>query len=184
MREASMFPGTSSSNRGRIFIVDTTIILYGNINRLSMHEKVISTGAILEEIRSKFPRFRLQILKENPNFSTLQPDHQSLEHAKVIAEKTGTRGLSRADCSIIAIAFQLKERGYKPMVLTDDYAIQNVLKSAGLPYKPFTTSGIKKTIKWMYSCKACGASFKKPPGDRECPECGTTGLIRRKPKVR
>ena len=60
-----------------------------------------------------------------------------------------------------------------PMVVTDDYSIQNVLKIMGIPYRSVLTKGIEDVVGWVKICKGCK---KKYPSDTvliECEICGS-----------
>ena len=53
------------------------------------------------------------------------------------AKKTGDFiVLSKADLSLIALAIEFKEKGCKPIVLTDDFALQNVCRILKIENNP------------------------------------------------
>lgn len=41
------------------------------------------------------------------------------------------RYLSKADLQVLALAMELKRRGLRPLIVTDDYSIQNVTNKIG-----------------------------------------------------
>ncbi len=98
----------------------------------------------------------------------------SLDKVKEEARKTGDLGrLSPVDLSVLALALDMDGT-----ILTDDYSIQNVAKSMGMPYRAVGTAGIKKKFKWNYCCIGCGKWFKEKSD--ECPICGSAMRAHRK----
>lgn len=87
--------------------------------------------------------------------------------------------LSRADASVLALALDLHKEGKTPIIVSDDYAVQNVAEGAGISYQSLATLGIRQKFDWTFYCPAC---FRRYPGagDLEvCPVCGTK--LKRKP---
>ncbi|MHA1791502.1 MAG: NOB1 family endonuclease [Promethearchaeota archaeon] len=170
----------SNIQEQQVIIVDTTIFLYSNISVSRKDVEVWITQEVLDELRSKIPRLRMeQYLKnEQVQIRGYSPEHYA--RAVTAAEETGDMpNLSRTDISVLALALGALEMGISPIVYSDDYSIQNVLKKLGIKFKSMTNDGIKKFIKWIYKCQACGATFKKPPSHDECPECGTPQMIKK-----
>lgn len=167
-----------------IIIVDATIFLHGGFYLQALNMKDTETWIspeVAEEIRSVLPRFALDnAIRENwVKLKAASP--RALELAKSAAGKTGDLPqLSDQDLTVIALALDAREiEDDSSLVYTDDYSIQNVLKSAGIKFKATTNQGITKVIKWVYTCMACKARFKKPLDDADCPECGTPGLVKK-----
>ncbi len=79
--------------------------------------------------------------------------------------------LSDADLEVAAAAVSLRQRRKRVKVLTDDYALQNLLSSIGIDYGGLTHQGITKEITYRYRCSVCGKVFARPL--TQCPECGS-----------
>lgn len=103
-------------------------------------------------------------------------DHtkESFDKVKEEARKTGDLGrLSDVDLSVLALALDMDGT-----ILSDDYSIQNVAESMGIPYRSVGTKGIMKKFKWNYRCIGCGKWFKER--FEECPICGSGMRAHRK----
>jgi UPF0271 protein len=104
--------------------------------------------------------------------------HQEIQEA---SRKVGDmRYLSEADLQVLALALELKGRGLSPLIVTDDYSIQNVANKIDVEFTSLMTFGIKFRFKWILYCPAC---YRKYPSDykfKVCEVCGTE--LKRKPK--
>ena len=99
---------------------------------------------------------------------------ESLNKVREEARKTGDLGrLSDVDLSVLALALDMNGT-----ILSDDYSIQNVAKSMGIPYRSVGTTGIGKKFKWNYRCIGCGKWYKERLDD--CPICGSGMKAHRK----
>ncbi|MGI6472040.1 MAG: NOB1 family endonuclease [Candidatus Methanomethylophilaceae archaeon] len=98
----------------------------------------------------------------------------SMKRVKEEARRTGDLGrLSDVDLSVLALALDMNGT-----ILSDDYSIQNVAKSMGIPFRPVGTKGIEKKFKWNYRCIGCGKWYKEHYD--ECPICGSGTKAHRK----
>ncbi|MDD1758232.1 MAG: hypothetical protein LUQ22_05815, partial [Methanotrichaceae archaeon] len=85
---------------------------------------------------------------------------------KRAAKETGDHlVLSKADLEVLA-----KAQEYGAILATDDYALQNVAIHLGLQIEPIDQPIIKRLIRRVQWCSACGAVFE----NAACPDCGTT----------
>lgn len=87
--------------------------------------------------------------------------------------------LSKADLQVLALALELKTRGYSPSIATDDYSIQNVANQMDIKFTSLATFGIRFRLQWIRYCPAC---HKRYPADykyNRCEVCGTE--LKRKP---
>ncbi|MEM3965836.1 MAG: DNA-binding protein, partial [Thermoplasmata archaeon] len=83
------------------------------------------------------------------------------------AKETGDiHKLSPVDIDVIALALDKN-----CVTITDDYAIQNVIKHLGLEFISLNENGIKKEFKWIYRCKGCKRYFDEFYD--VCPFCGS-----------
>jgi UPF0271 protein len=86
-----------------------------------------------------------------------------------------SRRLSDTDKELLALALDL---GYE--LMTDDYSIQNVARSMGIPVRGMDQKGIAEIFEWQAKCKGCGKLF--PADVRVCDVCGSNTRTRRKRK--
>ncbi|MHA1371745.1 MAG: NOB1 family endonuclease, partial [Promethearchaeota archaeon] len=158
-----------------------TILLQGNAyfpERTDL--EVWITQEVIDEIKSRIPRMRLEQALNSNHVHVRIPSQKSLKRARTAATKSGDlQNLSDADLSVIALALDGRDMGMNLLVYTDDYSIQNTLKILNVKFRSSTTQGISRVIRWMYVCQACKATFKVLPPRNECPECGTDGMIKK-----
>jgi UPF0271 protein len=99
----------------------------------------------------------------------------------VQATKAGdTFKLSETDMQLLSLAAELKQQGYIPKILTDDYSIQNVARQLGIESSALATHGIKRQLEWIRYCPACYKQYAADSKFKECQVCGTE--LKRKPK--
>ncbi|MGD2201261.1 MAG: hypothetical protein PVJ38_06505, partial [Candidatus Bathyarchaeota archaeon] len=91
------------------------------------------------------------------------------------------RALSKADVQVLALGLQLKAAGATPIIVSDDYAVQNVADRLNIEFKGLTTTGIKRRYRWITYCPGCKKTFHEPEGGNSCPVCGTE--LKRRPST-
>ena len=137
-------------------------------------QKVLDAGVFIEGTMVKGVTSR-SVAEETDvpaTVRTFQPRQESVEAVKAAAKKTGDLDvLSGTDIDVLALAYELKG-----IVVTNDYAIQNVASKMGLPWEG-TGKKISKEIDWEWYCPAC---WKKYPQRCECEVCGTA--TKRRPR--
>ncbi|ERG98512.1 MAG: putative nucleic acid-binding protein, consists of a PIN domain and a Zn-ribbon module [Haloquadratum sp. J07HQX50] len=90
------------------------------------------------------------------------------------AKETGdSEELSETDVRLLAAAFELDA-----ILVTDDYAMQNVANRVDVDVKVIAEEGIEEAREWTFQCQGCGREFDEHR-DR-CPICGTE-LARKNP---
>jgi UPF0271 protein len=164
----------------KAIILDTTAFIAGfNIPR--SNDEVYSVPEVEEELtKSSIARFRLRTAIRDGRLKLREPDVRALKKAKDASKEMGDlASLSEVDMKILALAVQLREEGYDPMILTDDFSIQNVAKRLAVNYESLITYGIRYRLKWTLYCPACRKRY--PPDYRfeKCMMCGTK--LKRKP---
>lgn len=134
-------------------------------------EDFLCPPGIVEELQ-RFDDPRLALWDDRLRVSDCT--RPSLEKVKEEAKRTGDLGrLSPVDLTVLALALDTGGT-----IMTDDYSIQNVARSMGMPYRAVGTSGITKKYKWNYKCIGCGKWFKERSD--ECPICGSPMRAHRK----
>lgn len=162
-----------------ILVLDSTPI-YAGILQSGMYDECFTTEEILREI--SHIRTLHETISSRLDSRLLKVDSASSESTKRIGElakKLGEGKLSNADLSILALTLDLKKRGFKPTLISDDFAIQNLANSISLPYLSYTTKGIKRVITWVLYCPACGRTVDRIKS-KECEICGSA--LKRRPK--
>ncbi len=113
----------------------------------------------------------LGTLLETNRLKIREPDKESTDAAIKASKDTGDfPQLSKQDISIIALCIEMNGE-----IISDDFAISNVIKNLGLKISPIMTQGIKDVGKWVHYCPGCRTNHTNV---KECPVCGT--LLKRK----
>ncbi len=168
-------------NRSRkVLVLDTSAFIAG-FDPFAVKDETYSIHAVENELMSgSVPKLRFEAASEKGKLILLEPDSSQMEAVRKSSTEAGdVKFLSEVDLKILALAKQLKEKGFNPTIITDDYSIQNVAVKLELDYKPLMTYGIGFQLKWLIYCPAC---YKKYPSDykyMECEICGTQ--LKRKP---
>jgi endoribonuclease Nob1 len=125
-----------------------------------------------------FTRFRTAI--DSGKLLERTPSDVSLAEVDKSSEVVGDiRFLSEADKQVLALAIELKRQGEEPLVVTDDYSIQNVSNQLGLEFAPLMTFGIRYRLNWIIYCPACHRQYPADYKLKTCQVCGTE--VKRKP---
>jgi UPF0271 protein len=134
-----------------------------------------------ELVAGSMPWMRFNAAIENGKLTVRSPKSSVFQDIQEASMKVGDmRYLSEADLQVLALALELKGRGLSPVIVTDDYSIQNVANKIDIEFTSLMTFGIKFRFKWILYCPAC---YRKYPPDYEfkvCEVCGTE--LKRKPK--
>jgi UPF0271 protein len=125
-----------------------------------------------------YTRFRTAI--DSGKLLVRTPADTSLAEVEKSSEVVGDiRFLSEADKQVLALAIELKHQGEEPLVVTDDYSIQNVSNQLGLEFAPLMTFGIRYRLNWTIYCPACHRQYPADYKLKTCQVCGTE--VKRKP---
>lgn len=127
----------------------------------------ITSSLVFNEIKHIKRSYKvLDALIDSGNLVILQPDDSSITTVENAAKHSGDIAkLSKADISILALAYQLKR-----ILITDDYRIANVSQSLDIVVKTIGNQGIKRIRRSIAICPACKITFS--PQTTECLNCG------------
>ncbi len=146
----------------RKLILDTSAILSRRVSL--MNGNIVTTPSVLDEIRlgkiARYTGFSSDMM------DILAPGKESLYAAKEAARATGDlHELSSTDLDVIALCLELNG-----ILVTDDYAMQNVASRLGIEFMGADLKPIERDIKWQYRCTGCGKTFQQHV--EICPVCG------------
>lgn len=147
-----------------------------------MSEKLFTVSEVRNELNvDTIPWMRFNTAIVSGKVRILKPKDNFFQEILEASKKVGDmRNLSKADLQVLALALELKSIGKNPLIITDDYSIQNVANKIDVEFSPLITFGIKFRFKWVLYCPAC---YKKYPADFEFKICGICGTeLKRKPK--
>lgn len=130
---------------------------------------LVTVPAVVDELIDSTSRLKFDLLYD-AGLRVEAPDPQYVELVISAATSTGDLSvLSKTDIDILAKALELKA-GSSVLLITDDYAVQNVAASLEIEYLPAAVRGIQKIYSWELKCTGCGAIVAS---GGECPVCGS-----------
>jgi len=164
----------------KIIVLDTSAFIAG-FDPLTIQNEQYSVPLVKEELVSNSLAWtRLTTAIGSAKLKIKQPNAEFVDKVREASKKVGDiLSLSEADQQVLALALELKSSGYTPLIVTDDYSIQNVANQIGVEFAPLMTFGIRYRLHWILYCPAC---HKKYPSDYKfkiCEVCGT--VLKRKP---
>lgn len=168
------------TTEGKVLILDASAFIAG-FDPLSVAEEQYSVPGVRRELVSNsLPWVRFKTAEEGGRLKVEAPTSRSLRRARETSRTVGdARFLSDADLQVLALALELKDEGYDPHIVTDDYSIQNVADQLGIDFAPLMTLGIRFRLEWILYCPACHRKYPADYRFKSCEVCGTD--LRRKP---
>ena len=131
----------------------------------AVRQELVSNSMIYTRFRTAIDSGKLQVRT---------PTDTSLAEVDRSSEAVGDmRFLSEVDKQVLALALQLESQGANPMIVTDDYSIQNVSNQLGLEFAPLMTFGIRYRLIWAIYCPACHRQYPADYRMKTCQACGT-----------
>ena len=163
----------------KVLVLDTSAFIMG-LDPLGLELESYSVPEVTEELKQQTgPSYRLTVSSSSGKLKIQSPTSLSLQEMSERAKSLGDKmALSRADISVLALALDLRKDGKSPVIVSDDYALQNVAEGAGISYQPLATLGIRQKFSWTFYCPACFKRYAE--GEVQvCQVCGTK--LKRKP---
>jgi UPF0271 protein len=139
---------------------------------------MLTVSRVLKEIKDRESVSYLSLI----DLEVKDPDSSDIEEVKKVARKTGDiYKLSETDIDLLALAFKIKKEGNEPIIVTDDYSIQNMARSLGIKTDSVVQKGISEKFKWVRICKGCK---RRVDEGKICPVCGSeVYLVRVRDKI-
>ena len=164
----------------RVLLLDTSAFISG-YEMLDASLDHITVPEVAEELREgSLTRLRLENAQRSGRLKVFIPDPRYLEEVEAITLQLGERGvLSAADKQLLALGLQVREEGGEPVIVSDDYSVQNTADRMSLGFQSLSTRGIKRRFEWTIYCPGCKRVFEEPQREGVCPICGTQ--LKRKP---
>ncbi len=162
-----------------VIVLDTSAFIAGY--EVSSDGENYTTPSVKGELEeSGLPHLRLEAAIETGRIKIMEPEERYLNQVRVIAAELGEIGeLSEADIDVLSLGLQFKDLGRRPLIISDDYSLQNIAEMIGLDYRSMTTQGIKRRIRWEIYCPGCREVFQNLRPNALCPICGTR--LKRRP---
>ena len=158
----------------KVIVLDTSAFIMG-YDPLSIDMNHYTVPKVFEELIPETTAWlRLKIALETGKIRLQTP---SQEFSKMIDESSTATGdahtLSSIDKQVLALSIELKDAGLHPIIVSDDYAVQNIADRLGLEYTSLSTFGISYRYEWILYCPACSRKYPTELTNRVCRVCGT-----------
>ena len=142
------------------FTVDASFFF----SEATLEGEIFAPPSVVEEITDVQSRCRLEVLLES-GLSVVSPSNESVRRVAGAAGETGdaTR-LSPGDTDLLALALDLGS-----VIVTDDYAIQNVAQRLGLGVEGILQRKARPR-RWKFRCPGCNRRYSAAG---TCPVCGS-----------
>jgi endoribonuclease Nob1 len=158
-----------------------TSAFFSGFDSFSVNIEQFSTSEVEEELRANsMTLFKFKTAVESKRLTIKSPSENAL--AKVQSSSVGLGDsflLSETDKHVLALALELKDSGYDPQIISDDYSMQNVATQLGIKVTSLATQGIRRLLTWIRYCPACHKGYPANHRSDVCDICGTA--LKRKP---
>jgi len=167
------------NSASQVFLIDSSAIFSGKPLNF---DEMMTTSKISDEFQSGGRDYqRFQLLCEK-GMKISEPSKESITQVRKAIERFGEQSrLSLADISILALAIDVKKSQQQiPIIVTDDYSIQNIANHIEISIQSMSQKGITKRFKWERRCRGCR---RKVSDDVDvCPDCGSslTTVVKKK----
>jgi UPF0271 protein len=159
--------------KARVVVLDASAIIMGYDPFISSNQYTVPK--ILEELPSRGTGIlRVKVAEQKGKLRIIEPSDEFSRRISTLAADIGEgRSLSRADQDVLALALELREKGENPVIISDDYAIQNVAALLGIEYVSLATFGIRHRFHWVFYCPGCRKKYPSSHPQEYCGVCGT-----------
>lgn len=163
-----------------MFVLDASAFIAG-LDPLSLKDEAYSVPLVSDELSANsLPWVRFRAAVESGKLKIRAPGEEFVEKVRASSKIVGDiLHLSEADMQVLALALELKRQGNLPVLVTDDYSLQNVANQLRIEFAPLMTFGIRFLFQWVLYCPACHKRYPPDYRLKGCKVCGTE--LKRKP---
>jgi endoribonuclease Nob1 len=159
----------------KTYVLDASAFIYG----MFPDGELVTPPRVYEEVRDDASRLKRELLSQ---LKVKEPGQKYVDEIKNAAQETGDIArLSPSDVDLLALAAEELAEGKDVAMLTDDYAVQNVAKKAGITILPLHQKRIKYNVVWEKRCMGCNRTYKE--GD-VCEVCGSPLKLKKRSSKR
>ena len=160
-------------------ILDATAIIQG-YEHPDLGTQLYTVPQVVHEIRDTVPKLRLNAWINAGKIKVVEPKTRFVGGIESETQKMGEYTyLSLPDKMVLALALQIGEENKVPIIVSDDYSVQNMASKLGLNYISIAVKGIRRRIEWEIYCPGCKRRYNNLQGEGVCPVCGTK--LKRRP---
>jgi UPF0271 protein len=161
------------NKKENVLIYDTSAFI-GGMDPQSIQIPQWTTPDNLDEIRNRNTKAILEMAIKMGRMKVRAPSETYVNKVKKETKKTGDYSkLSLIDIKVLALALEFQDENWNPIIMTDDYSIQNVASSLNVEYKAVTEAGIRAQLRWKIFCPGCGTEYPPDTTLKKCDVCGT-----------
>jgi len=155
----------------RVLVLDTSAFIMGFNPTGSI--TAYSVRSVEDElVQGTMPYLRFRLSQEKGSLVVRNPSDEARRAIELQSARSGEAGfVSEADREVVALALDLKNEGLEPVIVSDDYAVQNLSEHLNLGYGSLANFGIVHRFNWIMVCPACHRRYKVP--EKVCRVCGT-----------
>lgn len=155
----------------RAIVLDAAGFFSGYASMISK-DKVFTVREVIDEIKDPWSRAIYENAASAYRVSIVEPSGESIEKAlKAALEEDLVEALSDADKKLLALAIDLKERGYDVLLITDDSYLHRLARKLGVESRGARRSTPRSFKPRLYFCEVCGYKTRKRV--EACPQCGS-----------
>jgi endoribonuclease Nob1 len=155
----------------RVLVLDTSAFIMG-FNPTGSKTAYSVRSVEDELVQGSMPYLRFRLSREKGSLVVRNPSEEARRAIEEQSAKTGEAGfVSEVDREVVALALDLKNEGLDPVVVSDDYGVQNLSEHLNLGYGSLANIGIVHRFNWIMVCTACHRRYKVP--EKVCRVCGT-----------
>ncbi len=152
----------------KVYVIDSSAIF----QRKAVYANMVTVPEVVAEILDEASAIYFSV----KDLRVEEASKESIEEVTRVAGETGDiHKLSKTDIMVLAKALDEVKKGNDVILVTDDYAIQNVAMELGIKFEGIIQSQISKGFKWVKVCKGCGRRIDSDV----CPVCGSEAVLRR-----
>ena len=134
---------------------------------------IVTSPLVIQEIRSPHAKEIIARLSAANRLRVVAPSSDIiLEVQKLLHHTRDQFVVSPTDTEILALAYDYHKKSKKVLLITDDYAIQNIAKIMKLHYTGYGQKGIRKVWKWQIYCPSCFQKYSDARVGDSCITCG------------
>ncbi|MBZ3935167.1 NOB1 family endonuclease [Methanimicrococcus blatticola] len=161
------------------YIADSAVFIMGNCPVAAAD--MVTIPQVEDEMKSEDAALRYDLSKAEGLMVEAVVDTFTDAVKEQAAQTRDIEKLSRTDLGVLAKALEYKEKiGDDAVLITDDFAVQNIATRLGIVVMPVAQRVIKDQIVWQKQCIGCFRHFKD---GEECPVCGSPLRKKMKKKV-
>jgi UPF0271 protein len=155
------------------YVLDTCAFISG-LNT-TYKGKFYSVPSVIKELPlTSMARLRLLTSMESGHLKIISSSRKYHDEVVKTSKELGEIGaLSKTDLQLVALALELETKGLDPIIITDDYAIQNIAEHLNISYSSLATLGITYEFIWKIYCSACYKVYEQDCKSVLCQICGT-----------